>query len=65
MSKKTQRKVSESVSTGERKFTAASRPTLSAEFNPDYTEILSDLKKTAILAGAFIGILVILTFFLR
>ena len=66
MSKKTQRKISEPVATTERKVSSTgSRATLSAEFNPDYSEIIHDLKITGILAGAFIGILVILSFFLR
>jgi hypothetical protein len=66
MSKKTQRKVTESVATTERKVAStSSRATLSAEFNPDYSEIIRDLKTTGILAGSFIGILVILSFFLR
>ena len=66
MSKKTQRKVSEPVATTERKISStSSRASLSTEFNPDYTPILKDLKLTGILAGSFIGILVILSFFLR
>lgn len=65
MSKKTQHKVSEPIVVAERKAPTAARPSLSAEFNPNYSEIISDLKKTGILAGVFIGILVILTFFLR
>jgi len=65
MSKKTQRKVSEPIIVAERKTPTAARPSLSAEFNPNYSEIISDLKKTGVLAGVFIGILVILTFFLR
>jgi hypothetical protein len=66
MSKKTQRKVSEPVATTERKISSTSgRASLSAEFNPDYTPIIKDLKLTGILAGTFIGILVIFSFFLR
>jgi hypothetical protein len=37
----------------------------SAEFNPDYTYVKQDLKRIGILAGSFIGVLVILSFFLR
>jgi hypothetical protein len=66
MSKKTQRKVSESVAPVEQKVQrASSRASLAVEFNPDYSEILKDLKTTGILAGVFISILVILSFFLR
>lgn len=42
----------------------ASRPSLSGEFNPDYTYVKQDLKKIGILAGTFVTILVILSFFL-
>lgn len=35
------------------------------EFNPDYTPVIKDLKRIGSLAGLFIAILVILTFFLR
>jgi hypothetical protein len=35
------------------------------EFNPDYGYVLRDLKKIGILAGAFIGILVILSFIIK
>jgi hypothetical protein len=43
---------------------AATRSTYQ-EFNPDYTPVISDLKKIGILAGTFITILVVLSFFLR
>ena len=33
------------------------------EFNPDYTTVKRDLKRIAILAGSFITVLVILSFF--
>jgi len=36
-----------------------------AEFNPDYTYVKKDLIRIAILAGSFIVILVVLSFFLR
>lgn len=35
------------------------------EFNPDYTYVKKDLAKIGIMAGSFIAILVILSFFLR
>lgn len=35
------------------------------EFNPDYSLIKKDLRRIGALAGFFIGVLVILSFFLR
>lgn len=37
----------------------------SAEFNPDYSETVKDLKRIGVLAGTFFTILVIISFFLR
>lgn len=37
----------------------------SSEFNPDYSYVRGDLRRIAILAGSFITILVVLSFFLR
>jgi hypothetical protein len=34
-------------------------------FNPDYAYVVKDLRRIGLLAGTFISILVILTFFLR
>lgn len=34
-------------------------------FNPDYTPVVKDLRRIGLLAGSFIVILVVLTFFLR
>ena len=42
----------------------ASSPTR-AEFNPDYTYVKRDLRRIGTLAGFFISVLVILSFFLR
>lgn len=33
-------------------------------FNPDYSEVMRDLKRIAVLAGFFIGVLIVLSFFL-
>jgi hypothetical protein len=44
---------------------AVNRPALSSEFNPDYSYVMQDLKKIGILAGSFITILVVLSFFLN
>ena len=37
----------------------------STEFNPDYTHVKSDLARIGLLAGTFIALLVVLSFFLR
>lgn len=37
----------------------------SVEFNPDYSYVVKDLRRIGILAGSFISILIVLTFFLR
>jgi hypothetical protein len=37
----------------------------SSEFNPDYSDTIKDLKRIGTLAGTFVTILVILSFFLR
>ncbi len=71
MSKKSQRKVSGMATPAVPSTPSTPRPAgtnrqgLSVEFKPDYTEIIHDLKNTGILAGAFIAVLVILSFFLR
>jgi hypothetical protein len=57
--------VSSTPSTRTATRTAAPRASYVAEFNPDYTPIISDLKKIGILAGTFITILVVMSFFLR
>ncbi len=59
-----------SVSTGSTSTPAAAAPakinrSAVAEFNPDYTYVKKDLAKIGIMAGSFITILVILSFFLR
>jgi hypothetical protein len=42
-----------------------STPSAPVEFNPDYTNIKTDLKRIGMLAGSFFVILVALSFFLR
>jgi hypothetical protein len=44
--------------------TAASSPTSNrpTDFNPDYSYVLRDLKRVGILAGAFLVILMVLSF---
>jgi len=36
-----------------------------AEFNPDYTHVKSDLKRIAILAGSIFAVLIALSFFIK
>lgn len=35
------------------------------EFNPDYSDVKRDLTRIGTLAGFFIGVLIVLSFFLR
>lgn len=44
---------------------ATSTTPAATEFNPDYTDVKTDLKRIGILAGTFIALLVALSFFLR
>jgi len=39
--------------------------TYSADFNPDYSQTIKDLRRIGILAGSFFAILIIISFFLR
>ena len=59
MSKKKKRKVSSGNKAGSKGVRAA----VSNEFNPDYSVIKQDLKRIALLAGSFLILLVILSFF--
>ena len=59
MSKKKKRKVS-----GKKTNSAVvSQKKTSTEFKPDYTDIKRELKRIGILAGSFITLLVVLSFF--
>ncbi len=60
----TQRQVAPAAPTTKKAESNLNRPSLSTEFNPDYTFVKQDLKKIGILAASFISILVILSFFL-
>jgi hypothetical protein len=75
MSKKQKRRVSQSASVSVQN-TAAQASTANAaaqirtrstifEFKPDYTYIKRDLRRIVMLAGSFIVVLVVLSFFLR
>lgn len=69
MAKKSKRQVSKKIESQpvegvQRAATPRSRLS-SAEFNPDYSPIISDLKRIGVLAGSFFVILIVLSFFLR
>jgi hypothetical protein len=40
-------------------------PSSRSEFNPDYSDVKKDLKRIGSLAGFFILVLIVLSFFLR
>ena len=42
-----------------------SKSFMAAEFNPDYSHVVNDLKRIGILAGSFVVALVVLSFFLH
>ncbi len=74
MPKKQKRRVSQKVISGETQLqsgkTTADRSVAAirqsgGEFNPDYTYVQSDLKRIGTLAGFFILVLIVLSFFLR
>ncbi len=54
----------ETQTSAKAKSTSQSLPG-AGEFNPDYTYVLKDLKRIGLLAGTFIGLLIVLSFFLR
>jgi hypothetical protein len=56
MSKKAKRQISYGTKNGASILTRD-------EFNPDYTNIKRELKRIGILAGSFIALLVVLSFF--
>jgi len=68
MSSKTKRRVSGTTSTtaeSQPNATLTRRFSTSTEFNPDYTQIKTGLKRIGVLAASFITILVVLSFFLK
>jgi hypothetical protein len=67
MSKKRKRQIRSEASLEKRGSLASSSfsRSLREEFNPDYSHVLKDLRRIAILAGTFLTILIVLSFFLR
>ncbi len=58
MSKKSKRQVSRQYV---RPVTV--QPSRTTEFNPDYTNVKHDLRRIGIIAGGFVGVLIILSIF--
>ena len=44
---------------------ATSTASRATEFNPDYTHVKRDLGRIGVLAGSFIALLIVLSFFLK
>jgi hypothetical protein len=66
MSKKTRRQPRrEPIQPRQPDTTAAPGTRKGLEFNPDYSDTIKDLKRIGTLAGTFVTILVLLSFFLR
>ncbi|HHY88122.1 MAG TPA: hypothetical protein GYA06_04280 [Chloroflexi bacterium] len=62
--KRQARKAEKTAETAETQANTSTRTRLS-DFNPDYTDVINDLKRIGTLAGTFFIILVALSFFLR
>lgn len=65
MANKKQRSVSTGTNGEAKTAVRTASKTFSTEFKPDYSQVKDDLKRIAIMAGAFIVILVVLSFILR
>lgn len=65
MANKKQRSVSTGTTSEPKAAVHTASKAFSTEFKPDYTQVKDDLKRIAIMAGAFIVILVVLSFILR
>lgn len=65
MAKKSKRQSSRASSRASSSYTSAGgSPALTRDFDPDYTHVITDLKRIGVLAGSFFVILVILSFIL-
>lgn len=62
---KKQRRSSSSASRAAGVAAPSKRNMTAQEFNPDYTSVISDLKKIGIMAVSFTAILVILSFIIK
>jgi hypothetical protein len=69
MAKKSKRQSSRASSRSSSRATSSYTPAggggaLSRDFEPDYTHVITDLKRIGVLAGSFLVILIILSFIL-
>lgn len=46
-------------------FAGIQRGAVNVEFNPDYSTIKQELKRVGILAGSFLALLIVLSFFIK
>ncbi|HJW89602.1 MAG TPA: hypothetical protein VJ436_03065 [Anaerolineales bacterium] len=69
MSRKKKRQIRVETSAPETRTAQDANPfqfrSLREEFNPDYSYVIKDLRRIGALAGSFVLILVVLSFFLR
>lgn len=69
MAKKAKRQSRKSAASGQavavEQYSTFMNKTNEREFNPDYSAVTKDLKRIGTLAGIFIFLLVVLSFFLR
>ena len=63
MAKRSSRQISKATVIAASESAASSSRT--PAFNPDYSYVAKDLRRIGILAGTFVGILIVLSFFLR
>jgi hypothetical protein len=65
MAKKSKRQSSRASRRASSSYTSSGgSQTLSRDFDPDYTHVITDLKRIGILAGSFFVVLIILSFIL-
>lgn len=64
MAKKSKRQSRRSSGVSSAYASSSGSRSLSTDFDPDYTYVISDLKRIGILAGSFFVVLVILAFIL-
>ena len=62
MSKKSKKKFRNTAKLAEKTSGTGSAKTY--EFDPDYSDVVKDLKRIGILAGTFFGLLIVLSFIL-
>lgn len=65
MAKKNKRQTRKETVVSNAPVVSSSDTGRSTDFNPDYSYVITDLRRIGILAGTFIAILVVLALFLR